>query len=320
MFYVYNVSQWLDEVIDNCNEHNLNPEDSTFLLMIFSSLDFDFVAFFKDRKNQISQYSGNNVHIFTPMIYDEGVVPDGEWRFIRDEFAEADIPVTNRPFSIFFHLRKRENGSGFEPEFFAGFECRNFERFQDSLRDVVDVSIKFRHDQTRLTKELSLLLNTPNVVRRLRANKYGFFNQVEENLNVPKFFISYSHNDREFVSWLYSQLKSNHVKLWLDQEELTPGSLLQPKIEECLRNSDGLLTILSKNSLESKWLSFEGSFFYSQQDEKPIIPIILDYESKQAVSKLPFLKDRLYLDFSDESARVEGISKLKEYILKLSRG
>lgn len=320
MFYVYNVSQWLAEVIDNCNEHNLNPEDSTFLLMIFSSLDFDFVTYFRDRKSQISQYSGDNVHIFTPMIYNEGVVPDGEWRLIRDEFEKANIPVTNRPFSIFFHLRKRNNGSGFEPDFFAGFECRNFERFQESLRDVVDVSIRFRHNQARLTKELSLLLNTPNVVRKLQGNRHGFFNQVEKKLHAPKFFVSYSHRDKEFVSWLYSQLKRSRVKLWLDQEELAPGSLLQSKIEEGLRSSDGLLAILSKNSLESKWLSFEGSFFYSQQDEKPIIPIVLDYESKQAISKLPFLKDRLYLDFSDESERIKNVSKLKESILKVGRG
>lgn len=30
---------------------------------MFSSLDFEFVTFFRDRKPQISQYSGENVHI-----------------------------------------------------------------------------------------------------------------------------------------------------------------------------------------------------------------------------------------------------------------
>jgi hypothetical protein len=104
MFYVFNVQQWLDEVVSACSENSLDSEDSVFVLLIFSSLNFDFVTFFRDRKPQISQYSGKNVHIFTPMIFDEDVVPDGEWRFIREGFSNTGIQLSNRPSAILFHL------------------------------------------------------------------------------------------------------------------------------------------------------------------------------------------------------------------------
>jgi hypothetical protein len=41
------------------------------------------------------------------MIYDEDVVPDGEWRSVREGFSNAGIPLSNRPSVILFYLCKR---------------------------------------------------------------------------------------------------------------------------------------------------------------------------------------------------------------------
>ena len=46
MFHVFNVQQWLDEVKSACSENNLDPENSVFVLLMFSSLDFEFISFF----------------------------------------------------------------------------------------------------------------------------------------------------------------------------------------------------------------------------------------------------------------------------------
>src|SRR5947209_19444476 len=115
MFQIYNVVEWLSEVIDSCNGRNLNPQDAVFVLLFFSSLDSKFLSFFRDRKPQISQFSGRNFHIITPMIYDD-VISDDEWRSLRNELNRSGVYVSNRPFTLFFRLIKRHRKSGYSAE------------------------------------------------------------------------------------------------------------------------------------------------------------------------------------------------------------
>lgn len=199
MFYVFNVQQWLDEVVSACFENHLDPEDSVFVLMMFSSLDFEFVTFFRDRKPQISQYSGTNVHIFTPMIFNEDVVPDGEWRMIRDGFSNAGIPLSNRPSAILFHLRKRTAATGYDPHYFAAFELPAFRRFEEGLRDFVDACIAHRRDGGHLARELGTLLRAQNLVHKIERGTPLSGWPITDVLHAPKVFISYAHDDKHSV-------------------------------------------------------------------------------------------------------------------------
>jgi hypothetical protein len=311
MFYVYNVSQWIDEVIDNCNRNSLDPEDSVFMLLIFSSLDFEYVSFFRDRKPQISQFSGENFHIFTPIIYDD-VVPDGEWRVIRDEFNQSGIRIGSDPSAIFFHLDKRQGKSGYSPEFFAAYECPSFVLFERALRRIVEAGIRFRRDPRALEREFAQLFSRPNLMSRGGPKPY-LASAVAQKVNAPRFFISYSHKDKDFVAELYQSLRERRVDLWLDREELNPGVQLTDALKDALRSCDGLITVLSGDSIGSKWLQFEGSFF-SSSDGKPIIPVVLDDAAKRGLGDLPFLKDRLYADFSDPASRDKALDTLTKAI------
>lgn len=310
MFYIWNAAGWLEEVIATCSENNLDPEESVFVLMLFSSLDFDYVAFFKDKKPQISQYSGENVHLFTPLIYDGNVVPDGEWRFIREGFERVGVRIGNRPTCILFQLRKRDRATGYDPHYFAAFACPTFERFSDILRDFVDVCIAHRHEPDLLTRKLGLLLRSENLVRIIRGEHPLSHSPVTGILRSPRTFISYVHEDKAAVVKLYESLKERHVTLWLDQVELSPGARFQEEIERALRACDAILVVLSKNSSRSDWVSFEGSYFYAQGSAKLIIPIVLDDEGRERASAIPFLKDRLYIDFADEAKRGEVVANL----------
>jgi hypothetical protein len=126
---------------------------------------------------------------------------------------------------------------------------------------------------------------------------------IADVLQAPKVFISYSHADKPTVLALYHELKDQRAKLWLDQFELSPGTLFQEVIEGALRTSDAVLMVLSRNSVRSKWISFEGSFFYGQDAKKLIIPVVLDDEGRTLASELPFLQGRLYVDLSNAEAR-----------------
>lgn len=320
MFYVFNVQQWLDEVVSACFENHLDPEDSVFVLLMFSSLDFEFVTFFRDRKPQISMYSGKNVHIFTPMIFDEAVVPDSEWRRIRDGFSEAGIPLRNRPSAILFHLRKRPEATGYDPHYFAAFELPVFGKFEEGLRDFVDMCIVHRKDGGRLSRELGTLLRAPNLVRHIERDTLLSEWPIAVVLHAPKVFISYTHTDKHSVLDLYHRLKATRVNFWLDQFELTPGALFQQEIEGALRASDAVLMVLSRNSSRSKWVPFEGSFFYSLGNKKLIIPVVLDDEGKLLASELPFLTGRLYVDLSNPEAWDGSIAGLSSVLSELQRG
>jgi hypothetical protein len=83
MFYVANVSNWLDEVIHACNARSIDAEQSIFSMALFSSLDSSFVAYFRKMKAQISKFTGDKFHIFTPIIYEDNIVPDTEVRELR---------------------------------------------------------------------------------------------------------------------------------------------------------------------------------------------------------------------------------------------
>ena len=124
MFYVGNVHRWLDEVIEACNDNGFKPKESIFCLALFSSLDVELLSFFRDRRKQISSYSGMNVHIFTPIIYDD-VVPDDEWRMLRDQLIQEGIRLGPEPAVLFFRLEnyhaghKGKSWNSYQPDFFA---------------------------------------------------------------------------------------------------------------------------------------------------------------------------------------------------------
>jgi hypothetical protein len=133
---------------------------------------------------------------------------------------------------------------------------------------------------------------------------------------APRLFISYSHADKKFVSDLYDQLRAAKVDLWLDQHELLPGMEITASVEGGLRDCDGLICVLSKNSTQSKWLSFEGTLFYASGREKTLIPVILDEQGKDEAGKLPFLRDRLFVDFSATADKAAALQHLNEAIRK----
>jgi CheY-like chemotaxis protein len=70
-------------------------------------------------------------------------------------------------------------------------------------------------------------------------------------------FISYSHQDEEFVRILYSRLKSEGLQLWYAAEHMRPGHKLHDEIQGAVRIYDKLLIVLSTASMASEWVTTE---------------------------------------------------------------
>src|ERR1035437_755218 len=117
MFYIDQTTEkWIDSVINSMNEYQLKPDNSRFMIALFSSMDSDFVKYFRENKEQISSFSGKNFHVFTPIIYNNNLIPDDDWRKLKNEFNERGIPVKTDPVLIFFELKKQNNE--FIPHFY----------------------------------------------------------------------------------------------------------------------------------------------------------------------------------------------------------
>jgi hypothetical protein len=76
-----------------------------------------------------------------------------------------------------------------------------------------------------------------------------------EELN--QVFVSYSHQDREWVREFVEKLMKEGVYVWLDEKEIAVGESIADKLEQGLRSSDSLVFVLSSENIHSSNLFFE---------------------------------------------------------------
>lgn len=316
MFHIQQpTEQWIDEVVNVINENQLNPEESKFMIAFFSSMDSEFVEYFQNHKTQISSFSGHNFHIFTPLIYENKIIPDEEWRHMRSEFNSFGIPIGTEPTFIFFNIFKSKQDK-YEPTFFAGFECNSFNQFPRKLKYAIDISIKTK-DTKRLVNKLSEVFLSKNIIPIDQVNNI-LKETISRNLPQAKVFISHSSKDKSFVHKLKEELsKDNLLKFWIDENEILAGDDIQKTITDSLKEMDYLLLVISENSIKSHWVNFEVSQFIGADKNKRIIPIILS-KGQNFPEPIDNLVRRLnYLDFSDKKNWCKNITSIK---LALSKG
>jgi small GTP-binding protein len=74
-------------------------------------------------------------------------------------------------------------------------------------------------------------------------------------------FVSHSSKDKDVVRTVAERLRTDGLKVWLDEWELKPGDHVQAKIEEGLENSRVLLLCMSANAFGSDWAQLEAVTF-----------------------------------------------------------
>lgn len=95
----------------------------------------------------------------------------------------------------------------------------------------------------------------------------------------PKAFISYSHNDKDIAVKLSKHLMKNGIEVWIDKWEILPGdSLVQKIFEEGLSGIDAFIVIISKSSVNSKWVKQELDVALIKRIEgiTRIVPVLVD--------------------------------------------
>jgi hypothetical protein len=126
-------------------------------------------------------------------------------------------------------------------------------------------------------------------------------------------FISYSHENKDFVDKLAIQLVNQNISVWVDKWELSIGDSLIDKVQEAVDGASALLVILSKASVASKWCKKElssGLLRELEENRVVVMPVVLED------CDIPlFTRGKLFADFRnnfDDGLRtiVEGIAKV----------
>lgn len=126
-------------------------------------------------------------------------------------------------------------------------------------------------------------------------------------MNVPKVFISYSHDDQEHKKWtleLAIRLRNSGIDAIIDQFELKAGDDIPHFMETYLEKSDRIIMICTEKYVE-KANTGRGGVGYEKMiitstlmnsiDESKIIPLIRQHGSAEVPN---FLKTKLYINLS----------------------
>ncbi len=129
----------------------------------------------------------------------------------------------------------------------------------------------------------------------------------------PKAFISYSHADREIAKRITDTLRKEGINVWFDRYEiLVNDSLIQKIFQEGLAEADAFIVILSKDSINSKWVQHELDTAMIKRIEGAtrVIPVLID-----KVDIPEPLKPIKYIDLSQDFD--DTIRELQKAIFKV---
>lgn len=121
-----------------------------------------------------------------------------------------------------------------------------------------------------------------------------------------KIFISYTSDDRDFARTLAVELKEAELNPWLDEWEIRVGDPIIQKVSSGLKKTSLLILILSKKSIQSKWVENEWQAKYWEEISKKkvyVLPVLLE------PCEIPvLLKQKKYADFTKDYN--EGLESL----------
>jgi len=104
------------------------------------------------------------------------------------------------------------------------------------------------------------------------------------------FFVSYAHNDAEYVARLADHLRGSGLPVWFDAE-LQWGSRFSQEIRRRIRGALGVIVVMSPAAEASEWV--EREILEGQRYDRQLLPILLRGE------RLFLLASSLYFDARD---------------------
>lgn len=135
-------------------------------------------------------------------------------------------------------------------------------------------------------------------------------------------FLSYSSQDRDFAQKIYYALMNAGVRVYWDSKNLLGGMYLDEQLIAAIKEHDRTITVLSENSLRSKWVlkEVQAALYYKREGFTPIrlcdIKPIQSFVKKNDIR--PDIVDSFpipdFSNWSNKEAFEEVMSKLLQSI------
>ena len=95
---------------------------------------------------------------------------------------------------------------------------------------------------------------------------------------MKDFFLSYSAKNMIFARQLKDYLESKKISVWFAPDDIPIGSNYMDSIASAIRDCDGMIVLLSEDSMESAWVYREVQYAFTCAEDrnKRIISIVLD--------------------------------------------
>ena len=174
-------------------------------------------------------------------------------------------------------------------------------------------------EKIKLNRRLLLTSEAYLIQGKLIIHRFYTKEQADliEKIKGIRIFISYAHQNKDFVMALVNELNSLGLDVWFDQWEILAGESIPEKLSQGSRETDFMLVIFSKASQISRWQQkeWEAKFIDEINTNKvSIIPIkIEECEIPQ------ILKTKQYINFINTQNNKENFSqRLTELLRSLS--
>ena len=96
-------------------------------------------------------------------------------------------------------------------------------------------------------------------------------------------FLSYSRRDEEIMRLIAKFLRSQGIKVWVDNEKLIPGTpVWEDEVENAVRDAVAIVVILSPDSKGSEWVKREMTL--ADQHQKRIFPVLVRGDENTSIS------------------------------------
>ncbi len=112
----------------------------------------------------------------------------------------------------------------------------------------------------------------------------------------PHLFLSHNHKNKNLVRKLATDINLFGIDVWLDEWEIEIGDSLHESIGRAIEKSRYIGIVVTPEFVKSKWCKDELLQALSREkreDKIILLPLLFEY-----AQPIPFIDDRLYLDFS----------------------
>lgn len=89
-------------------------------------------------------------------------------------------------------------------------------------------------------------------------------------------FACYDNDDWQEVNEIVSRLEESGVRLWIDKNELRPGTPWNTKVAQIINKIPAMLVFFGKKGTLREYQIRESNIFLQAAQEKPLIPVILE--------------------------------------------